>query len=67
VGKLEGKKPHGRSVCRWEDNIKMTVKGREWEGMDWIDVAQQRDSCRAVANTIMKRRVKERTQDYMER
>jgi len=43
VGKPEGKRPHGRPRCRWEDNIKMDLQ--EWEvgGEDWIDQAQDRD------------------------
>jgi hypothetical protein len=40
VGKPEGKRPLGRSRRRWVDNIK---KEREWDGMDWIYLAQDRD------------------------
>jgi hypothetical protein len=43
VGKPEGKRPHGRLVCIWEDNIKIDLKERMWEGVDWIHLAQNRD------------------------
>jgi hypothetical protein len=36
------------------DNIKMDLSDREWGGMDWIDLAQDRDWWRAIVNTIMK-------------
>jgi hypothetical protein len=39
----EGKKPLGRPRRRWGDNIKMDLRGTGWDGMDWIDVAQNRD------------------------
>jgi hypothetical protein len=44
VGKLEGKGPLGRPSCTWEDNIKMDLQEVGCEGMDWIDLAQVRDS-----------------------
>jgi hypothetical protein len=43
VGKPEGKWPLGRSRRRWEDNIKMDLQEVGCEGMDRIDVAQDRD------------------------
>jgi hypothetical protein len=43
VGKPEGKKLLGRPRCRWEDNIKMTLREIGWGGMGWIDLAQDRD------------------------
>jgi hypothetical protein len=42
VGKLEGKRPLGRPRCRWEDNIKMDLQGVGCRGMDWIELAQDR-------------------------
>jgi hypothetical protein len=39
------------------DNIKIDVKGIGWDGMDWIDLAQDRDQWRAVVNTVMNLRV----------
>jgi hypothetical protein len=43
VGKPEGKTPLGRPRRRWVDHIKMDVREIGWDGMDWIDVAQDRD------------------------
>jgi hypothetical protein len=57
VGKLEGKRPIGRPRCRWENNIKMDLREIGWGGMDWIDLAQDRDQWRAVVNTVMNLRV----------
>ena len=56
VGKPEGKIPFGRPMCRWDDNIKMDLQEVGW-GMDWIDVAQVRDSWRAILNAVMNLRV----------
>jgi len=42
---------------RWEDNIKMDLQEMGCEGMDWINVAQDRDSCRALVNVVMNFRV----------
>jgi hypothetical protein len=36
-----------------EDNIKMDLRGTEWGGMDWIDLAQDRDQWRTLVNTVM--------------
>jgi hypothetical protein len=33
----------GRPRCRWEDNIKMDLQEVVWEGVDWIDMSQDRD------------------------
>jgi hypothetical protein len=57
VGKLEGKRPLGRPRRRWEDNIKMDLRETGWRGMDWIDLAQDRDQWRALVNTVMNVRV----------
>jgi hypothetical protein len=45
VGKLEGKRPLGRPRVRRRcvDNIKMDLREIEWDGMDWIDLAQDRN------------------------
>jgi hypothetical protein len=57
VGKPEGKRPLGRLRCRWVDNIKIDLGETGWFGMDWIDLAQDREQWRAVVNTVMKLRV----------
>jgi len=57
VEKPEGKRPLGRPRHRWEDNIKMDLQGVGCGGMDWIELAQDRDKWRALVNTVMNRRV----------
>jgi hypothetical protein len=57
VGKPEGKRPLGRPRHRWVNNIEMNLKEMGWSGMDWIDVAQDRDQWRALVNTVMNLRV----------
>jgi hypothetical protein len=57
VGKPEGKRPLGRSRSRWVNNIKMNVREIGWDGMDWIDLAQDRDQWRALVNTAVNLRV----------
>jgi hypothetical protein len=54
VGKPEGKKPFARYRHRWEDNIEMDFKEIEWEGMDWINLAQDRNKWQALVNMVMK-------------
>jgi len=57
VGKPEGKIPLGRPKRRWEDNIKMDIQEMGCEGIDWIDLAEDRDRCRALVNAVMNLRV----------
>ena len=45
VGKPGGKRPLGRPRRRWEDNIKMDLQEVGCGGMDWIELAQNRDIC----------------------
>jgi hypothetical protein len=44
VGKLEGKRPLGRPKRSWVHSIKMDLRDIGWDGMDWINVAQDRDA-----------------------
>jgi hypothetical protein len=53
VGKPEGKRPLRRPRRRWVDNIKIDLREIGWGGMDWIDLAQDRDQWRALENTVM--------------
>jgi hypothetical protein len=53
VGKPEGKRPLGRPRRRWVDNIKMDLREIGWDGMDWIELAHDRDQWRALVNTVM--------------
>jgi len=48
VGKPEGKRTFGRLRRRWEDNIKRDLQEVGCGGMDWIDLAQDRDTWRAL-------------------
>jgi hypothetical protein len=57
VGKPEEEKPLGRPRCKWVDNIKIDLREIGWDGMDWIDLAQDRDQWRALFNTVTKSRV----------
>jgi hypothetical protein len=56
-GKPEGKRPLGRPRRKWVDNIKIDLREIEWDGLEWIDLAQDRDKWRARVNTVMKLRV----------
>jgi hypothetical protein len=53
VGELDGKRPLGRHGHRWEHNIRKDLTEREWEHVNWIHLAQDRDHWQAVVNTIM--------------
>ena len=55
--KPEGKGPLGRPRSRWQDNIKMDLQEVGYDGMDYIDVAQDRDMWRALVNAVMNLRV----------
>jgi len=57
VRKHGGKRPVGRPRRRWEDNIKMDVQEVGYGGMDWIEMAQDTDRWRALANAVMSLRV----------
>jgi hypothetical protein len=57
VGTPEGKRPLRRPTRRWEDNIKTDISEIGWGGMDWIDLAQDRDQWRAFMNTVVNLRV----------
>jgi hypothetical protein len=57
IRKPEENRPLGRPRCWWEDNIKIYLTEIGWGGMDWIDLAQDRDQWRALVNTVMNHRV----------
>jgi hypothetical protein len=57
VGKSDGKRPLGRPRRRLVDNIKVDLREIGRNGMDWIDLAQDRDQWRALVNTVLNLRV----------
>jgi len=57
VGKPEETRPLGRPRCRWQDNIKMDLQAVGCGGMDWIELAQDKDRWRALVNAVMNFRV----------
>jgi hypothetical protein len=57
VGKSEGKRPLGRPRLRCVDNNKINLGEKGWIGMDWIDLAQDRDRWGALVEMVMNLRV----------
>jgi len=53
----EGKRPLGRPRRRWEDNIKTDLQELGCGGMDWIELAQDRDRWRALVTAVRNLRV----------
>jgi len=57
MGKPEEKRPIGRPRRSWEDNSKMDLQEVGCGVMDWIELAENRDSWRALVKVVMKLRV----------
>jgi hypothetical protein len=57
VGKPEGRRPLGRPRRRWLNNIRMDLVEVGWGDMNWIGLAQDRDSRRALVNPVLNLRV----------
>jgi hypothetical protein len=53
VGKPEGKRLLRIPRRRWVDNIKKDLRDIGWGGVDWIDLAKNRDRWRTLVNTVM--------------
>ena len=60
VGKPEGKRSLGRPRRRWEDNIKMDLQEVGGSCGDWMELAQDRDSWRALVGTVRNLRIPKR-------
>ena len=57
IGKPTGKRPLGRSRCRWEDNIRMDLEEIGINAGNWVDSAQDRNYWRALVNAALNLRV----------
>jgi hypothetical protein len=57
VGKPKRMRPFGRPRHRWENNIKMHLHEVGCGGMDWVELAQDRDRLRVLVNAVMNLRV----------
>jgi hypothetical protein len=53
VGKSEEKRLLGRPRRRWVDNIRMNFRERDWSGMDWVDLAKDRDQGRDFVSAVI--------------
>jgi hypothetical protein len=53
VGKPEGRRSFRRPAHKWEDNIRMDLRGIRWEGVDWIHLVLDRDQWWALVFTVM--------------
>jgi hypothetical protein len=57
VGIFNGKRPLGRRRRRWKSSIEIDLREVRWRGMDWIDLAQDRDRWRELVNAVMNFRI----------
>jgi hypothetical protein len=52
MGKPEGNRPLGRPRRRWVDHIKIDLRETEWDGVNWINLTQDRYQWRALVSTV---------------
>jgi hypothetical protein len=57
VGKPEVRRSLGRPKHRWVDNTKIDLREMLWDGMDWMDPAEDKDQCRALVSTVSNLRI----------
>jgi hypothetical protein len=57
TGKPEGRRPLGRTICRWEGGIRMDLRATGEGSVKWIQMAQDRGRWWALVNTEMNHRV----------
>jgi hypothetical protein len=57
VGRPEGRRPPGRLRCRWEDNIRIDLREVGCGCVDWMELAQDRDTWRTLVSAVMNLRV----------
>jgi hypothetical protein len=65
VGNSEGKKQLERTRRRWEDSIRMDLRGIGLQGMDWIHLAQDRELSRILVNTVMNLHVPQKKGNFL--
>jgi len=65
VVKPEGKKPFGRPRRRWEKNIKVAIQEVGCVGMDWFELAQDRDRWLALVSAVMNLRVPQDARNFL--
>jgi len=65
VEKPEGKRPLGRPRRRWEDNVKMDLQEVGFGGVDWIELAEDRDRWRALVTAVMNLRVPQNAGNFL--
>jgi hypothetical protein len=65
VGKREGERPLGRPKRRWEDNTKMGFKGIDVGGMDWIELASDKNWWRTCVKEVMNLRVPQNAGNFL--
>jgi hypothetical protein len=53
AGKPDGKRLLGKRGRSWKDNIKIALREKGLGGMDWIDLAQDKDQWQVLVNTEM--------------
>ena len=53
VGRPDGRRPLGTHKHQWDDNAKMDFEKVGLGGMDWINLAQDRDRWQALVNAVM--------------
>ena len=58
-------RPLGSPRRRWEDNIKIDVQEMGYEGMEWIDLAQDRDRWRELMNAVVNLRVSQNVENFL--
>jgi hypothetical protein len=66
VGKAEGKRPLGRSRCKWEDNIKMDLQEVGGGCGDWMELAQDRYRWRELVSTVQTLQVPSKCGDFLD-
>ena len=63
--KPEGKRPLGRPRRRWEDNSEVDLQEVGYMGMDWIELAQNKDRWGTPVNVVMKLRVPQNMGNFL--